>query len=113
MSMDDFVSQEDLAAGDDEWFAGIIEAIENGTTVWVKDYSEDPEYPDYPVEIADDMREIRDFCKRNMMVEMKAPAWAWDVIMETLAMDMESSMIEPRIREELSRAVDALVPYDS
>lgn len=44
----------------------------------------------------------------SSMVEIQAPSWAWDTIMETLCLDMESSVIPPRIREELSRAVDAL-----
>jgi len=34
------------------------------------------------------------------------PTWASDIIMETLAMDAESSMIEHELREQIKKAYD-------
>ena len=45
----------------------------------------------------------------SSMVMVQAPEWAWDTIMETLSLDMESSVIPQDIREQLIRAVNALV----
>jgi len=42
------------------------------------------------------------------MVTITMPNWAHDTIMETLAMDLESSMIDPEIRAKLGRAMETM-----
>jgi len=44
----------------------------------------------------------------GMMVTLRMPMSAYNTIMETLAMDMQSSMIEPDIRADLARAMDQI-----
>tara|TARA_R100001460_G_scaffold67554_1_gene107967 strand:+ start:8212 stop:8436 length:225 start_codon:yes stop_codon:yes gene_type:complete len=44
----------------------------------------------------------------GMMVTLRMPMSAYNIIMETLAMDMQSSMIEPDIRADLARAMDQI-----
>lgn len=49
-----------------------------------------------------------DIVKEEGMVTLRMPMSAYNVIMETLAMDMQSSFIEPSIRAELERAMDQI-----
>ena len=49
-----------------------------------------------------------DIVKQEGMVTLRMPMSAYNTIMETLAMDMQSSMIEPDIRADLARAMDQI-----
>ena len=49
-----------------------------------------------------------DLVKEEGMVTLRMPMSAYNTIMETLSMDMQSSMIEPEIRAELARAMDQI-----
>ena len=49
-----------------------------------------------------------DIVKNDGMITLRMPMSAYNTIMETLAMDMQSSMIEPDIRADLSRAMDQI-----
>ena len=49
-----------------------------------------------------------DIVKEEGMVTLRMPMSAYNTIMETLAMDMQSSMIEPDIRADLARAMDQI-----
>jgi hypothetical protein len=42
------------------------------------------------------------------LVYLRIPQWAWRIIITTLEMDMDSSWNSLEIREEISRAVDAI-----
>ena len=49
-----------------------------------------------------------DIVKEEGMITLRMPMSAYNTIMETLAMDMQSSMIEPDIRADLARAMDQI-----
>lgn len=46
--------------------------------------------------------------KSEDWVYLRVPQWAWKIIVTTLEMDMDSSWISFEIREEISRAIDAV-----
>jgi hypothetical protein len=43
------------------------------------------------------------------LVTRSAPAWAWEVIDETLAMDAQSSAFDPDLREKIGKALEAMI----
>ena len=43
------------------------------------------------------------------LITRSAPAWAWSVIDETLAMDAQSSAFDPELREKIGRALQAML----
>ena len=45
----------------------------------------------------------------DRIVRIEMPEAAYDLMMETLAMDLESSMIESSIRQELEKALNHMV----
>jgi hypothetical protein len=44
------------------------------------------------------------------MITRQAPAWAWDIIDETLAMDAQSRAFDRALRDDIKRALEAMKP---
>lgn len=68
---------------------------------------ERPHHPDCPATDGGGCR-----CDGTQMTDRitrSAPAWAWDLIDETLAMDAQSSAFDAELRQRISDAHDAIV----
>lgn len=44
----------------------------------------------------------------DQIVSRQAPRWAWELIDETLLMDIQASNFDPPLRDEIERATDAM-----
>lgn len=45
----------------------------------------------------------------NEIVTRSAPRWAWDTIDETLALDAHSPAFDPKLREAIAGALEAMI----
>jgi hypothetical protein len=42
------------------------------------------------------------------VVVLRMPAWAWDILLETLELDRESSAFDRELRLDIGRALDTI-----